>query len=268
VTLVMTFFNVRLGWWLGNPGKEGDGTYNQWYPTWSPKPILDEALGRTDDTNPYIYLSDGGHFENLAVYEMILRRCRVIVACDGGQDADFTFEDLGNLVRKARVDLGIPIEFVGKSSLFDCNGKTKRPKDKRARFAVARIRYSAIDKNKKDGLLVYIKPVVYGKEEPRDVVQYWRSSPDFPHETTVDQFFSESQFESYRALGLFTIRGMIESDGDEESDDTELSMDDFIERFAPKLPRWWKGADGALPPSEPPAKKPRKSPKQNPQNAG
>jgi hypothetical protein len=257
----MTFFNVRLGWWLGNPGEAGNGTYNRWYPTWSPQPIIEEALGATNDTNPYIYLSDGGHFENLAIYEMVLRRCRVIVAGDAGADPTFTFEDLGNMVRKVRIDLGIPIEFEPGSPLFDCNNLENRPADAKARFALARIRYSAIDQGQPDGMLIYIKPVVYGAEEPRDVVQYWRSSPTFPHETTLDQFFSESQFESYRELGLFTLEEMGGPGPAEMEPDQGTPMDHFLERVfqhgTPRswagvnesgepldAPQWWTGVDG------------------------
>ena len=95
-----TFFHVRLGWWLGNPGPAGEFTYQLRAPKYSVKPVVDEALGFTDDRNKYVYLSDGGHFENLALYEMVLRRCHVIVVSDGAQDQDYRFTDLGNAIRK------------------------------------------------------------------------------------------------------------------------------------------------------------------------
>ncbi len=73
--------------------------------------LVREALGLTDNTSAYVYLSDGGHFENLALYEMILRRCRQIVVLDSGCDPAFTYEDLGNALRKVRIDLKVPVEF-------------------------------------------------------------------------------------------------------------------------------------------------------------
>ena len=73
--------------------------------------IVNEALGQTSDESEYVYLSDGGHFENLAIYEMVRRRCRTIVVLDGGCDPEFRYEDLGNALRKIRIDLGIPIDF-------------------------------------------------------------------------------------------------------------------------------------------------------------
>jgi len=90
-------------------------------------PLLAEAFGLTDASHKYVYLSDGGHFENLALYEMVLRRCRHIVVLDAGCDQDFTYEDLGNALRKIRIDFGIPIQ-------FDAISKDKR-------CAVATIEY-------------------------------------------------------------------------------------------------------------------------------
>src|SRR5262249_2170615 len=112
LSLVLTFFNVRLGWWLGNPGAAGNDTFTLRAPKGSVAPVLEEALGMTDDTNAYVYLTDGGHFENLGIFEMVLRRCHIIVVSDAGADPDYRFGDLGNAIRKVRIDLGVPIEFT------------------------------------------------------------------------------------------------------------------------------------------------------------
>src|SRR4030095_16798126 len=111
VTFVLTLLNVRLGAWLGNPGKAGDRSFQLGYPESSIRPIVDEAFGLTNDASPYVYLSDGGHFENLGLYEMILRRCHYILAIDAGQDLQCSFADLGEAVRKIRIDFGISMEF-------------------------------------------------------------------------------------------------------------------------------------------------------------
>ena len=111
VTFILTLLNVRLGAWLGNPGKAGDATFHLGYPNFSVGPIIAEAFGLTNDTSPYVYLSDGGHFENLGLYEMVLRRCHHIVVSDAGEDPECSFADLGEAVRKIRIDFGIPIEF-------------------------------------------------------------------------------------------------------------------------------------------------------------
>jgi hypothetical protein len=74
VTFLMTMFNVRLGWWLGNPGPRGQRTFRRDGPRCAIKPLIDEAFGLTTDHSAYVYLSDGGHFENLGLYEAVRRR--------------------------------------------------------------------------------------------------------------------------------------------------------------------------------------------------
>jgi hypothetical protein len=214
VTFVLTLLNARLGWWLGNPGPAGADTYTAASPTSSLTPIRLEAFGLTDDASEYVLLSDGGHFDNLGLYEMVLRRCRLILAVDGSQDGEATFDDLGSTIRKIRIDLGIDITFLGPMRIE----KRRTPKDddeKTARAsrpagtycAIARIRYSERDTKPggppiPDGLLIYVKPALYG-DEPRDVVNYGAANRDFPHQSTADQLFDEPQFESYRILGSY-----------------------------------------------------------------
>lgn len=209
VTFLLMLFNVRLGWWLGNPGTAGRETYMKPSPFFTPKPLIAETLGMTDSEHKYVYLSDGAHFENLALYEMVRRRCHFILLSDAGADGDFNFDDLGNAFRKIRIDLGVPIELwempiqprVAPDKLFAADGKAAGKYG-----AVAKIKYSEVDgKEAEDGWLIYIKPTVYGIEPP-DVQNYAKSNPDFPHETTGDQMYSESQFESYRALGEYVIK--------------------------------------------------------------
>ncbi len=210
LTFLLTLFNARLGWWLGNPGPAGQRTYMRESPKHALQPLLAEAFGLTDSRHPYIYASDGGHFENLALYEMVRRRCRFIVVVDGGQDPECQFEDLSNAIRKIRSDLGVWID-------LDKCAIRKRSKDKSpdARCAMTGIIHygekdapagaSDDEKNKFNGVLIYVKPAFYDADEPIDVKNYAASHPMFPHEPTADQFFSESQFESYRALGKSAI---------------------------------------------------------------
>lgn len=196
VSFLMALFNVRLGWWLGNPGKTGADTYKLAAPRWSPKVFFAEALGMTDDRHKYVYLSDGGHFDNLGLYEMVLRRCHLILVCDAGADLEFGFSDFGTAIHKIRVDMGIPIEF-----------KSRRDAPTPGRnCGIATIKYSDVDGSdpKNDGVLIYVKPTLDG-DEPIDIVNYKSLHPAFPHESTADQMYSETQFESYRKLGSHMI---------------------------------------------------------------
>jgi len=210
VRFLMAVFNVRFGWWLGNPGPAGDDTYQRDSPRLSVKPFLAEAFGKTDDTSPYVYLSDGGHFENLGLYEMVLRRCRFIVVSDATTDPDYAFESLAMSIRQIRIDLGVPIEIpelaVGVPSQ---NLKNKY-------CAIGTIRYSCVDRDPDDsskedcdydGTLIFIKPSLIG-QEPRDIINYWQARSSFPQEAITDQWFSEAQFESYRSLGSYIIEAI------------------------------------------------------------
>src|SRR2546429_6169548 len=94
----MTLFDVRLGWCLANPGKE---KWVRGSPDVGFLCLLRELFGAASDESKYVYLSDGGHFENLAVYELVRRRCKVIVACDASSDSGYKFADLFNEDRKS-----------------------------------------------------------------------------------------------------------------------------------------------------------------------
>jgi hypothetical protein len=198
--------------------------------------LLDEWLARFPGVaRPEWYLTDGGHFENLGAYELLRRRMPFIVVCDNEQDGDYEFEGLGNLVRKARTDLDAEITFLPEAELRDgaqppfpqCFGspdalrrgrRTREPivdshtgmerlVTESARTglslrhaALARITYHSRHSDPTEGWLVYVKPSLTGNE-PIDVQQYHTAHPDFPHESTADQFFGEAQWESYRKLG-------------------------------------------------------------------
>jgi Patatin-like phospholipase len=204
IAFLLTVFNIRLGAWLGNPGVHGDKTFTEKHPTSSLIPLQKELTASANDRSKWVYLSDGGHFENLGMYEMVLRRCHRIVVSDGGADPTYNFEDLGNAIRKIRTDLGVPIDI----QQIDMRPRGANLQPVKGRYvAVATIRYKAVDgPGAVDGQLIYIKPGIYkGDYFPQDVYNYCQQSPAFPHEPTSDQFFSESQFESYRALGRHAI---------------------------------------------------------------
>jgi hypothetical protein len=197
LAFLLTLFNVRLGWWLGNPVNESKKIYSGEGPQWAIKPLLDEMFGQTTDDAKYIYLSDGGHFENLGMYEMVRRRCRLIVVSDAGCDPDFAFEDLGNAVRKIAIDLGVMIT-LHKLETLKRRGKTFDVGADKPYCAFGEINYPGAGE---PGFLLYIKPCYHGVESA-SVRAYASANPSFPHQTTGDQFFSESQFESYRVLGF------------------------------------------------------------------
>jgi hypothetical protein len=219
VTLLMTLFNVRLGWWLPNPKYKRtqfqqricaklhmrmDDFLEKKAPRLALGPLVREALGATDDRSAYVELTDGGHFENLGLYEMVLRRAKLIVVVDAGADPKCQLEDLGNALRKIEIDLGIPIVF--RNGIHMEKGAHKD----NLYCALAKIHYDYVDQveSATAGDLLYIKAGITG-EEPPDVTQYAKTHPTFPHESTANQFFNEAQFESYRHLGHHAVRTIL-----------------------------------------------------------
>lgn len=200
VTLLFALFNIRLGWWLGNPGLPGSHTWRLSGPRHAILPWLQEAFGLTTSDRAYINLSDGGHFENLGLYEMVRRRCRLIVLSDAGCDPDFTFADLGNAVRKIQIDLGVAVSFPNLDKLQARIRSGEKP-SAAPYSTVGRIHYADADGAGKDGYILYIKPSYHGTEEA-GIRAYANEDESFPHDPTADQWFDESQFESYRSLGF------------------------------------------------------------------
>lgn len=196
----LAFFNVRLGFWFPNVtlllGRILKPTF--WY-------FLYEATGSLSSQKNLLYLTDGGHIENLGVYELLRRRCKVIFAVDGEADPEMNFGALVKLQRFARIDFGARIDMewseIRKRSLAvqKADGSATRG----PHCAIGKIEYE----NGAPGILVYIKSSVTGDENGY-VLDYNRRFKAFPHETTGDQFFNEEQFEVYRALGFHAVHGM------------------------------------------------------------
>ncbi len=192
LAFLLTVFNVRLGWWVGNPAQ------SKWMepgPRFGLKYLMEELFGLSNADSSFVYLSDGGHFENLGIYELVKRRCHFIVACDATEDGKFAFADLGNAIRKCNADFGIEIE-------IDVNPIRPQGDANRSLWhcAIGDIHYERVDSDATPGTLVYLKPSLTG-DEPTDLLSYHASNAEFPHQTTADQWFEEAQFESYRKLG-------------------------------------------------------------------
>jgi len=194
---LMTLFNVRLGAWLANPARQFKQDLQLSGPRHAVWPLISEMLGRTDERGHYLYLTDGGHFDNLGLYEMIRRRCRFILIVDADQDEDCKFDDLGRSVRQVFIDFDVDIRF---DDVLIQSREAQVDKPVSPAFAVARIRYP---EDVEPGWLIYLKPSYHIHNAPIDVRAYAEANAAFPHETTLDQWFSESQFESYRRLGYY-----------------------------------------------------------------
>ncbi len=200
MAFIMTLFNARLGRWFGNPSKDSK-TWQHISPKNNFAHLLNELFINTNAKSPYLYLSDGGHFENLGIYELIRRKCKLIVAIDAGEDGNYQFDDLGNAIRKCETDLDVRIKFDDLNNLHPSKQSVYGSfKHSEKHYAIGEILYSKKDPKQENGILLYIKSSLTGTE-PADLINYKLQEPTFPHHSTVDQFFDESQFESYRRLG-------------------------------------------------------------------
>jgi len=219
MAFLLTVFNARLGWWLGNP-RWIDASRSPG-PKFALKYLLAELLGQTTGRTKFVNLSDGGHFENLGLYELVRRRCRFIIVADAEEDAGLTFGSLGGAIRKCRADFGVEIDIDPEPIQKGTNGFS------RTHCVVGRIRYPEKEQafvarmtdglepvgsqsdTRSEGWLLYLKSSLTG-DEPADVLEYRSRFAGFPHQSTADQFFSESQFESYRRLGYHVLRSAFE----------------------------------------------------------
>lgn len=199
-TFLLALFNARLGWWLGNPADLNAVRQNG--PRMAILPMLRELLGLTNERGSWLFVSDGGHFDNLGLYEAIQRGCRYVVVVDASCDPDRNFDDLGNAIRKIRIDLGVQID---REEGWRIGGREMQAQGRYC--ALLPIRYDLAWGAPKPGFLLYIKAALYTQAPwlPIDVLQYGGRASPFPHEPTTDQFFTEAQFESYRALGEFEL---------------------------------------------------------------
>jgi hypothetical protein len=205
LAFLMTLFNVRLGWWLANPRKPKvwPAAENKPTPQFGIFWLLRELFGQVEENSNYVCLSDGGHFENMGLYELVRRRCKYIVICDAEQDSNTVFQGIGDAIAKCRTDFGAEIDLDLRSLISD-----PITKHSAEHFRVGTIRYPApphapSDKEfgrKYEGTVVYLKTTMVG-DETADLLHHKRACPDFPQDSTLNQWFTESQFESYRRLG-------------------------------------------------------------------
>jgi hypothetical protein len=174
------------------------------------------------------YLSDGGYFENTALYELLRRRLPLIVAIDAECDPDYRCGDLALLVRQARLDFGASFDWIDPTrarasgragwSAIDASTVGAAVPDwirnwldpdalgplpgltRESPFGAALARVSYAKHDATATWLVLLKPNL-GPDLPLDVRSYAADHSDFPQQPTSQQFFDDPQWESYRRLG-------------------------------------------------------------------
>ncbi|MGO9234481.1 MAG: hypothetical protein ACLP4V_10560 [Methylocella sp.] len=225
LTFTLALLNIRLGYWLRNPNPRcADPPIKEWrdwimarlfrFPGFV---LFAEMFSWITEWSPKIFLTDGGHIENLGIYSLMKRRCKVIVAIDAEADPTMSFGSLLILERYARIDLGAVFKLPWQA-IRDCTFGVDKAFDKADQdgspipstpgphCAAAEIQYGPNENEK--GILLYVKASLSGDEDDY-ILDYKRRYRAFPHETTSDQFFGEEQLEVYRALGFHIVKGLL-----------------------------------------------------------
>jgi hypothetical protein len=213
LSMLLALFNVRLGYWIPHPGRY------RWRDTQArlwPFYLLRESLSNTGDLGTYTCLTDGGHFDNTGIYALVERGCRFVVAVDCGADPQLRFADIGDAIRRCRIDFGTEIELDVQMALErspDDRELAARP------FVKGKIRYHPEHwrmlgfgegtEAERTGSVIWIKPAVT-RGSAGDVRQYDRENGVFPQQSTGDQWYDEAQFESYRKLGYDSAKAAFE----------------------------------------------------------
>jgi hypothetical protein len=202
VSLLLSLTNVRLGYWIRNPSASGGKAkpWHKWFPPNLLVPGILQGLfgsGTTEDAF-FVELTDGGHFDNTGLYELIRRRLKIIVLSQGSQDLSYAMEDLANAIQRVRVDFGVHIRFTSETYPLTAMRPAELGSIVKRGWAIGTISYPGTDEQ---GILLYLQASPIAGMNA-DTVSYWRRNVDFPNQTTADQFFDEEQLEAYRELGM------------------------------------------------------------------
>lgn len=190
LNFILGLLNLRLGCWLPNPYKYEQHNWRL-KPLWYFYMFRDMFGAGLNEKQKYIHLSDGGHFENLAVYELVRRKCKTIIASDAAADPNYNFKDLAKLTEMIRVDFGAQLIIDTSAIIPDENGISE------SAHAIGEIIYNCGMK----ATFIYIKSSIIDHVSA-DVLGYKKQNPSFPNQSTIDQFFDEFQFEAYRELAF------------------------------------------------------------------
>jgi hypothetical protein len=227
-SFVMTLLNLQLGYWALNPQTRFTRPIDWW-----PWCLILQLFSKTNADRRRINISDGGHIENLGVFELLRRECKLIISVDAGADPTYGFSDLRNLVMRARNELGVVIEFRKGFHPEDCIKPRPSFGFSDSQFAIADL-YHLPDKEKSSyrGVLVYVKSSLRAPSRLRDVKEtdpeyksyhYKMFHPQFPHESTADQFFDSDQWDAYFYLGQYIAGDLLKINLNDKSQFNQFS---------------------------------------------
>jgi hypothetical protein len=217
ISVLMALVNLRLGYWAPHPTKGSQNAVPNHF-----RPGLTALVGGHQEDYRFQELTDGGHFENLGIYELVRRRVRLILVCDASADPGFQFGDLQMALHRIKEDFGARIEFCDRYKIEELIPQTaagatypKGLEQAKRGFAVAKVYYASDLEPEGEprpeaqpAWLVYLKSTIT-PDLPLYLRGYKGREVLFPNQPTGNQFFGEDQFEAYRALGQELAGAMI-----------------------------------------------------------
>ena len=211
VSIALWLLNLRTDVWLPNPAHPRRGLWRRLVGDaavlWGPLQQIAALFGQLNTRSRFLNVADGAFIDNLGLYELLRRRCRTIVALDATLDPTYDFCELRNLILRARQELGIEFSFDEPPEAAIKPKTTDGGSDKSVVSAL--ILYPG----EPPGVLLYVKSALSklvpeagaqdltGKKASDVSLAYRTYYPEFPQETTGDQFFDAVQWDAYYALG-------------------------------------------------------------------
>jgi hypothetical protein len=218
VSFMLAFFGVRLGYWVPNPSRASPNPVTRWFlwPNLLLPGIRQGILGSGFNTDArFLELTDGGHFDNTGLYELVRRACSTVILSLASADPTQSMADLANAIERIRVDFGVYIYFEDMlDGLHPCEANSLTSALERSLlisktgYAVGIIEYP----NKQLGKLIVLKSSII-KHLPIDTIVYASQNGSYPNESTANQFFTEEQFEAYRESGYHIAKRMLADQG-------------------------------------------------------
>jgi hypothetical protein len=158
-----------------------------------------EAAGRLSYRATWMYVTDGGHYDNLGLVEALRRGARNIIVLDASGDKADTWFTLGGAIAQARTDAGVQIDLdptaMTQGGHDLAPGQVVRPWA-RGRFR----RPQSADGLPEEGDILVCK-LGWWTGAPWDVQAYARGHRTYPCDSTLEQLYDATEFEAYRQLG-------------------------------------------------------------------
>jgi len=217
---LLALANLRLGVWIPHPRRVVDRGPSEWQWWWFRRPhwvwFLRELTNKYAFNRRYVYVSDGGHWDNLGLVELLRRGCTEIYCISGAGDGALSFSTIGEALALAREELGVSFELDPSPLRPAVKAPDPEPtdrvlrregaKDKASPFAAAAAVVGTFeftrDPGAKRGVIYYVEADLT-ESMPFDVHAFAEAETVFPDDSTGDQVFNHRQFESYRALGYY-----------------------------------------------------------------